>query len=190
MAVFKAEMKHDASTITKLMITRYNTFQYGKKMIRFVIAIALILYGLYADPTMFTPMVALIIGCLMIANLNIGPRMLAKQLIKQMGGAFPHSRYVFNASEFRFHEEADPVPYRRLIRLIEERQYFYLYVSEDSGYMVDKATITGGDVQGFKQLLAEKTGLKWQRPNSLLTFNLRSLFPKWKKKDTNPNLKG
>lgn len=191
MAVFKAEMKHDASTITRLMTTRYNTFHYGKKLIRMVIAIALILYGLYMDSSMLTPMICLFIGCVMIANLNIGPRMLAKQVIKQMGNQFPHSHYVFNASEFKFHEEAEAVPYGKLIRLIEERQYFYLYVSEDSGYMVDKATITGSDVNGFKQFLTEKTGLKWERPASLLTFNLRSLLSKRKRKDTPPStLKG
>ena len=62
MAVFKAEMKHDASTITRLMTTRYNTFHYGKKLIRMVIAIALILYGLYMDSSMLTPMICLFIG--------------------------------------------------------------------------------------------------------------------------------
>ena len=164
----------------------WKKYDYGKKLIRMVIAIALILYGLYMDSSMLTPMICLFIGCVMIANLNIGPRMLAKQVIKQMGNQFPHSHYVFNASEFKFHEEAEAVPYGKLIRLIEERQYFYLYVSEDSGYMVDKATITGSDVNGFKQFLTEKTGLKWERPASLLTFNLRSLLSKRKKKDTHP----
>ena len=183
MAVYQAEMKHDASTITRLMIARYNTFQFGKKLVRYGIAIVLVLYGLYADTSMLTPMICLFIGCVMIANVNIGPRMLAKQIIKQMDGQFPHSRYAFNVSEFKFPEEAEAVPYHKLIRLVEERQYFYLYVSEDSGYMVDKSTVTGGDIQGFKQFLAEKTGLKWQRSNSLLTFNLRSLFSSEKKKN-------
>lgn len=177
MALYQAKMKHNASTITQLMITRYNTFQYGKKMIRFVIALVLIGYGLYGDKTLFMPMVCLFIGCVMVANLNQAPKSLAKALIRQMGGQFPESSYEFEKSAFRFHAEAEPVPYGKLIRLVEDRQYLYLYVSEDSGYMVDKASISGGTPAELKEFLSAGSGQKWTRPNSLLTFRLTSLFP-------------
>ena len=177
MALYQAKMKHSAATITQLMITRYNTFQYGKKVIRFVIALILIGYGLYGDNTLFMPMVCLFIGCVMVANLNQAPKSLAKAVIRQMGGQFPESHYEFEKNAFRFHAEADPVPYQKLIRLVEDKQYLYLYVSEDSGYMVDKATISGGTLADLKEFLASGSGQKWTRPNSLLTFRLTSLFP-------------
>lgn len=191
MAAYEAKMKHSAETITKLMIMRYNTFQYGRKLIRFVISLVLIAYGLYGDKTLFMPLVCLFVGCVMIANLNQAPKSLAKKVIAQMGGQFPQSAYRFESSSFSFHKETPAVPYSKLIRLIEDKQYFYLYVSEDSGYMVDRSTVSGDGAAGLKAFLAEKTGMKWFRPNSLLTFNLFSLFPKWKKRHKNPSdLKG
>ena len=61
-----------------------------------------------------------------------------------MGGHFPKSDYCFYEKEFTFHDKEEPVPYKRLIRLIEDKQHLYLYVAEQSGYMVDKGTVTGG----------------------------------------------
>lgn len=178
MPIYRAKMKHSSDTIRRLIQTGYDTFQFKRKLINAVIAFGLILFGLYADQSMFMPWIALFAGCVMLANLNVIPKKQTREVLNQMGGKFPRSDYSFYEKEFKFYDKGDPISYKKLIRLIEDRQYMYLYVSEQSAYMVDKATVTGGDAEDLKTYLAIETGLKWSRPASLFSFKLADLFPK------------
>lgn len=188
MAKYQAKMQHNKDTIYKLVQTQYDTFQFHKKLIHTAIAFGLILFGLYADASMFMPIIALFVGCFMLANLNAYPRAQAKEVLKMMGENYPQSTYAFGADSFTFNPEADPVPYSKLIRLVEDRQYLYLYVSQQSAYMVDKATISRGKDLDLREFLAIETGLKWTRPASILSFRLKDLFPENKDKYKGPRL--
>jgi len=188
MAKYRAKMQHNQSTIYKLVQTQYDTFQFHKKLIHTAIAFGLILFGLYADKTMFMPMVALFVGCIMIANINAYPKAQAKEVLKLMGENYPQSDYAFGDTSFTFNPEADPVPYSKLIRLVEDREYLYLYVSQQSAYMVDKKTISRGKDIDLKDFLAIETGLKWTRPASLLNFRLKDLFSQKEDRPKGPRL--
>lgn len=188
MPIYRAKMRHSAQTIRKLIRTGYDVFMFHRKMLNTVIAFGLILFGLYADQSMFMPWIALFAGCVMLANLNAVPNMQANQVLNQMDGKFPESSYCFYEKEFKDHEKGDPIAYSRLIRLIEDSQYMYLYVAKQSGYMVDKHSVTGGDLSDFKEYLAISTGLKWSRPASLFNFKMSDLFPQ-KEKYKGPRLK-
>lgn len=189
MAKYRAKMQHSKDTIYKLVQTQYDTFQFHKKLIHTLIAFGLILFGLYADQSMFMPLIALFVGCVMLANLNAYPKAQAKEVLKMMGDNYPQSDYYFGGGSFTFNKEAEPVPYRKIIRLVEDREYLYLYVSKQSAYMVDKRTISRGEDLDLKEFLAIETGLKWTRPASLLRFNLKDLFPKTKDDYRGPRLK-
>jgi hypothetical protein len=171
-------MRHSAATIHKLIQTGYDVFRFRRKLLNAAIALGLIFFGLYADPSMFMPMIALIAGCVMLANLNAVPRMQANEVLKQIGNKFPKSDYSFYEKEFKDHDKADPIPYTRLIRLIEDRQYLYLYVAEQSGYMVDKGTFSGGSVSDFKTYLEIETGMTFSRPASLFSFKITDILPR------------
>lgn len=186
---YRAKMKHSADTIRKLIQTRYDTFRFGRKLLSAAIAFGLILFGLYADPSMFMPMIALFAGCVLLANLNAVPRMQAKEVLQQMGGKFPRSEYAFLEEGFRFYDKGETIPYGNLIRLVEDRQYLYLYVSEQSAYMVDKSTVTGGSPEELKTFLKIETGLSWTRPASLFNFKVKDLLPSREKEPQGPRLK-
>ena len=109
MAKYRAKMEHNRQTIYKLVQTQYDTFQFHKKLIHAALALGMILYGLYADSTMITPLIALFVGCVMLANLNAYPRMQAKQVLEMMGEEYPKSDYHFEEDHFTFNEEAEAV---------------------------------------------------------------------------------
>lgn len=189
MPIYRAKMKHSEDTIKKLVQTQYDTFQFGRKLLNTVIAFGLILFGLYADQSMFMPLIALFVGCILLANLNAVPRMRAREVLQQMGGKFPRSDYSFLEKGFKFYDKGELLPYSSLIRLVEDRQYLYLYVSEQSAYMVDKDTVTGGSVDDLKTFLKIETGLTWNRPASLLSFKLKDVFQKKETEYQGPRLK-
>ena len=176
MEKFTAAMVHDKDTITKLSVTQYNCFEFKSKLERIVIANAIIVYGLFSNQSMYTPMICLVLGCILIANVNLRPRVRANKIIEQIGGRFPRSSYSFTDTGFSDGGEGKMLPYLQLIKLVEDRRYIYLYVSSQSAYMVDKASIKGGTVDEFKTYLAGKTKLKWTRPVSLLTFGIKDII--------------
>lgn len=188
MPIYRAKMKHSADTIKKLVQTQYDTFQFGRKILNMAIAFGLILFGLYADPSMFMPLIALFVGCVLLANINAVPRMRAKEVLQQMGGKFPKSDYSFLEKGFKFYDKGEIIPYSSLIRLVEDRQYLYLYVSEQSAYMMDKGTVTGGSLEDLKTFLKIETGLTWTRPASLFNFKLKDVLRK-KEEYKGPRLK-
>ena len=175
MEKFTAAMVHDKDTITKLSVTQYNCFEFKSKLVRIVIAIALIVYGLYANQSMYTPMICLILGCILIANVNLRPRVRANKIIEQIGGRFPRSSYSFTDTGFSDGGEGKALPYSQLIKLVEDRRYIYLYVSSQSAYMVDKASIKGGTVAGVAAHLRHKgyhkTGRQFSGAAARLSFS-------------------
>ena len=189
MAKYRAKMQHSQATIYRLAQTQYDTFQFHKKLIHIGISAGLILFGLYADQNMYTPMIALFVGCVMLANLNVYPRSNAKEVLKIMGDNYPRSDYVFGVDSFTFNAEAEAVPYKKIIRLIEDREYLYLYVSKQSAYMVDKRTVSGGSLEDLKTFLAIETLQKWSRPANILNFRFRDLFPNTRDEYKGPRLK-
>lgn len=190
MAKYKAKMNHNQATITKLVQTQYDTFQFGKKILFYIIAMGMIFYGLYADSQMFTPWICLFLGCVMLSNASLSAKMTAKKIIKQMDGKFPKSEYTFDEKGFKFYKEGEEIPYSRLIRLIEDKRYMYLYVSEQSAYMVDKTTVSDNDVEGLKSHISYESDLKWTRPPTLLNFGLNTILENRRKKDhQGPRLK-
>jgi len=190
MARYTASMKHDARTIGKLVETQQRTFQFGRRAAHLLVSVLLILYGLFVGKGSFTSYLALVAGCVMVTGLNAGIRRHAQRIVQQMDGDFPQSRYTFFEKGFRFYDKGEEIPYGKLVRLVEDREYLYLYISGQSAYMVDQSTISGGSPAELKAFLRAKTGLSWTRPNSLLTFSLPAL---WKRSgrddDQGPRLK-
>ena len=167
-------MQHDEGTIEKLVLMQYNTFQLKSKIIKIVISIAMLVYGVVTiESKMFTSYICLFLGSVMIAGLNVRPKSNAKKLSEQMKGRFPSSDYRFSSKGFRDSEKSKEIPYKKLVKLIDDKTYLYLYVSEESAYMVRNASVKGEDrLEGLKKLLSDKSGLKWSRSASIWSFNI------------------
>jgi len=175
MVSFTAKMQHSEKTILRLVETQQKTFQFPRRIAYSLLACLLIIYGIYADKSMLTPYLALFAGCVMVTGLGAGARRQAAKVIRQMNGSFPRSDYSFDGSGFRYYDKGEPIPYGKLIRLVEDREYLYLYISRQSAYMVDKSTVKGGPDE-LKTFLSERTGLSWERPVSLFNLSIKTLL--------------
>ena len=71
-------------------------------------------------------------------------------------------------------EKAD-YTYDTIARMVEQPDFLYLFPNANQAYMIDTETLEGGDLSSFKSFLAEKVGLEWTKPVSLLTLNLKQL---------------
>lgn len=181
---YTARMKHTADTITKLVLMQYNTFQVAKKVIRIVIAVGLIVYGVMSFSSgMITPLIAFFFGSVLISGTDVRAKYNAKKIIKQMNGRFPSSEYTFTETGFKDAEKSAEIPYGKLIKLIDDKEYLYLYISTQSAYMVDSSTVTGKNgLEGLKELVSDKANLQWVSPVTFFNFNIYSFRDKTKRK--------
>ncbi len=174
---YTALMKHNSETIEKLVLMQYNTFQTGNKVIKITIAAVMIAYGVItAGSGMITSYLCLFLGCVLLAGLNVRAKSNAKKIIAQMDGRFPESEYHFSREGFRDSDNSREIPYRNLIKIIDDQSYLYLYITKESAYMVNSRSVYGKDgLTGLKDLISEKTGMKWEKPASFWNFNINTL---------------
>ena len=175
--LYTALMKHNAETIEKLVLMQYNTFQIRKKIVMILISLALIAYGVFTYRSgMITSYFCLFLGCVMIAGLDVRAKSNAKKIIAQLNNKFPSSQYYFSSAGFRDSEKGKEIPFQSLIKLLDDKKYLYLYVSRESAYMVNNASVYGeGGLDGLKQLISDKAGIKWSKPSSFWNFNIHTL---------------
>jgi len=73
--------------------------------------------------------------------------------------------------------EAKITDYKNLICLVEDESYLYFFQTSQYGIMVPKASVNGNNgAAGLRELVSKNTNLSWQRPNSLLNFNIGKLL--------------
>ena len=169
-----ARIQHSEQTIRLLCRTQYSTFHFRQKALKCAAGLALAvcgLYGLFGDWSA----IFIFLGCWLLVSLNLPAYSLARQTLEQLGGHFPLAKYKFADDRFTFIGEngETAVPYDKLIRLVEDDKYAYLFAGELVTYMVDKSTVSGG-IDAWKTMIAKRSGLVWTKTNRLLTYSLRS----------------
>ena len=102
---YTAKMEHNSKTIEKLVETQQRVFQFGQRVGYMLISALLIIYGLYADKSMYTSYLALFAGCVMVTGLSFNTKRHAQALVKQMEGNFPKSNYTFTDQGFTDYSE-------------------------------------------------------------------------------------
>ena len=67
------------------------------------------------------------------------------------------------------------IPYGKFTRLVEDRQFLYLFVTRNSICMMEKDSIKPADLMAFAKFMEDKTGLKWSAEKSFLSMSIYDL---------------
>ena len=81
--------------------------------------------------------------------------------------------YAFGPDKLHLREGSMDIPYKKFTKLVEYRQYLYLFESRNSVCMMDKESIKPADIMGFAAFLEKKNWLKWQAEKSSEHEHLR-----------------
>ena len=180
MVLYQAEMQHSAETVKRFTHLQYDTFEWWRKLVLFILSALLILFGVFfGSSSGFSILTVFCIfaGSILFTNLNTRANMVADQVIEAMQETYPVLQYSFSESGFTDGKDRPTVSYAKLFRLISDEEYLYLFASKASGYMIRKKSITGeGGAQGLMDLISQKSGLSWQNPVSFLTFSIKDLY--------------
>lgn len=176
-ARYTASMTFSEASVKTLCRTQYNSFRWRKKLFRFIVALMFIGCGLFLISSQVLGICMIAVGCFMITGSNLQPNQMARQVLKEFGGRFPVVHYWFGPEGICFNEKGEkPSPYSGIIRLVEDKEYLYVYVSELSAHMIDASTVKGKDGRdGLKKYLSGKCGLEWTVPLSGINITLGNI---------------
>lgn len=176
MLQFTGKMNYSEDSVYKLTEMQHRTFQSGTRLATFAFAVVLLLIGFSLGISSAFGICALFVGCIFITSINARSRNTAKTLISQLNGNYPHMVYEFTDSGFSSTEESERTRYSSVLRLIDDGSYLYIYVTEAKAYMIEKSSVVSvGNKNDFLDFIAEKTGLSWERPTTIMNMNIRSL---------------
>lgn len=171
--MYTAGMEFTSETIRKLTQMQYDTFSFGRKLGQGLASVLLIGMGLIMGSTI--GVLALAVGCFLIVSLNYRPKNTADQICRSYKGKFPKLSYTFTSWGVSTSQVPEPVSFDRFVRLIDDGKYLYMYVNTATAFMIDKSTVKCGTADELKDSIAERSGLKWKKPNSILSLKLSSL---------------
>ena len=174
---WRGSVTHTERTIQRLYRTQYYAYSKGKILLRMGIGLALILAGVLAQLPTWLRAMLMLVGTWLAVSGDFPAQLRADRALQARKAALPAMHYEFYEDRiFLSGEGSMNLPYERLRRLAEDRDYLYLFETRDSVCMVERASLRPADDKAFKAFIEEKTGLYWRREGSLLSFGLADLI--------------
>ena len=169
---FDITMQHTEESLYALSHMQYDLFCTRNFIARSILSIALIAAGAYFLNRFWGILLLAYGGYLMTSSYSSSNHSV-KQLLAQIeasGSGFPSSRYRFGEKGIRItwhpgmkdENDLDPVGYGDILKLGEDRDYYYLFPTDRGGYCVPKAALNDQE-KAFVTFLEQKTGKHFYR---------------------------
>ncbi len=177
MALFTASIKQNTETIRQYASVLFNVFYSRIKIIGFLISVFLVLTGGFIVKREGISLLLIFLGCILFTSLDAPARYMANRVIALFHGSFPLLVYSFYDDYFLLNDKETKISYDSLIKLIEDEKYYYLFQTKQYGIMVRKDSVSGDTAEeGFKEFIGEKAKLKWEKPPTIMSINLKTLI--------------
>lgn len=171
---FTAHIHHTYDTILRMCRAMDDTFFFKRKILMALGGMALAVLGVWNMESV-AGILFLMIGCWLLASLNLPAKNQADNIKKALSGKYPQNKYEFFDKHFVLYaQNQDIINYSKLVRLVEDEGFCYLCLNEQAGYMLEKASL-GNELENFRAFMQKATGLEWTKPYRLSTFNIRHL---------------
>ena len=171
---YTAMIRHSYDTILRMCKTQYGINNFKNRVLIMLGGIVLAIVGL----PMINSLIGLLmvmIGCFMITSVDMPARMQADEVKKALDGKYPQNRYDFYDNYMAvIAKNQDIINYDRIIRLVEDEMYCYLWISKSASYMIEKHSL-GREIDGFMAFMEKATGKAWEKPQKLTGINLSTI---------------
>lgn len=177
MADYHATIEHNETTVRLMARAQFDAFRPKSFYFLLFLALALLAAAVFVPGlSQQLKILCIVFGSFLIVGLNSPPRQLADQIIRSLNGRFPVIRYSFGEESAALEgtDTADTLHYNEIIRLVEQKDYLYLFIRNRSAYMIDRSTAEPDD-EGLMAFLEKKTGLAWTRNRSIWNTSLKSI---------------
>jgi len=179
---FTAVIKHDEKSITRLAKVQYNVFQMGKKAIFVLSGVFLILLAVFGNLNLQAAGVLAFIGCMLWWFSDFPARITAVRMNQAIGKKYPKVEYYFYEKEVSITDGKEwfHMPYSIVQRFFEDKEYWYLFLTTSTSYMIPKDSLKKGDAQKFTTFIENRTGLKAEKPVAVMGLSIKSIVTRIK----------
>ena len=174
---YTASIDHSEKTIERLYRTQRRTYDRGRIFLRLVLGFGMVLAAaLVALPT-WLKAILLLVGAWLMASGDFPAQIRADRAVQDRGGSLPKMRYEFYEDHLKLTGEGSMnIGYRKLNRLLEDREFYYLFLERDSVCMIDRESLKPAKQEDFRLFLENATGLNWRQEKSFLSIDLADLI--------------
>ncbi len=173
---FFRHFDHSEKTIKRLSEVQYVSFQKLSMLIQLLIGAGFLYFGAFVIKDIVVQVLFLLFGSLLVVGLKEMPKFKADKIITLCDGKYPSSDISFkdDCIEVSTSGKTMTVGFDSLVRLVEDDQYNYMFISRDSAFMFPKQE--DPSEAELKLFLSEKTSKEWIKVRKLLFVSFRSLF--------------
>jgi len=191
-ALFTAGMAHNEKSIRRLAVLQYDLFQPYRKIVILLAGFAMILFGFFGGLNLQGASVSVFLGCLCLWFSKAPAQVTANRMVDAIRGKYPRTELYFREEEVAVTDGKEwfYMPYSMIQRVVQDKEYYYLWLTRATSYMIDKATVDPADLKAFQSFLEGKTGLLMEYPPSLLRFNLSAVVRRIKNVRAQKNRQG
>ncbi len=174
---YTARIDHTEKTINALFRAEYHAFEQRRMLFRFLLGLGLILAAFLVPMPKWVKAILLLLGAWFAASLDFPSQIRADRTIEARHGVLPGMRYEFHPDRVVLTGEGSmTIPYGKFTRLMQDRDYLYLFISRDSVCMLERASLKPQPPETFMRFIEEKTGLNWRREFSYFSLNLADIL--------------
>ena len=173
---YTAEIQHSKETFQRLAKVQHNEYGLVFKFTMMIVGTVSLLIAVSTGVDNTFSILLLFTGGLAFSGLNMPAQRNAEKLSSLADGNFPHTKYSFLEKEIRITsgESTTSLAYTQIYDLLEDNEYFFLFLNSSAGYMVPKTAVRPADPNGFSAFIENKVGLKPHRSTNLLALNIRA----------------
>ena len=174
---FSAKIEHTEKTIESLYKAQYHAYEKKKMLIWMAVGFVLIFVAAFSSYPTWAKAILLLIGGWVVVSVDFPSQIRADKALEVRKADLPKMEYEFNKDQMKISGEGSmSIPYKKIVKLTEDKYYFYIIFSKDSICMIDKSTVRPKSEKELKEFLADKTKLYWQNEKSFLTMNLADVM--------------
>ena len=163
---YEGKIKHTEDSIRQMYKITYNVYHMKRSTGRMIIGMGLVAAGILLEMPMAVQGILFMIGCWLLVSKDFPAKCAADEALearKKKNLELPAMVTAFFETHAELKGEGRMrLEYKCFERLIEDNQYFYLFLGKDSVCMMEKESIQPKDCEKFKEFVTEKTGLQWR----------------------------
>jgi hypothetical protein len=174
--VYTAGIQYSAESIKRLCQVRRKTFETTKRLTTLAASFLMILVGLFLSRENQLGVLMMLCGSILIMGIDAPATALADRIIHQFKGKdYPKIFYYFSENGITTNEMPEECPYHRIIALVEDKEYFYLFQNKLAAFMIQRSSL-GEHQEDFKEFVSAHTALQFFEPFRLQNMNYRRLL--------------
>lgn len=174
--LYRAKIAHTEKTVEQLYKMQYYVYEKPRMILRALIGFGLVAAAVVSGLPTWGKTLLLLVGAWLLVSRDFPAAVRADRALSERKAKLPDMSYGFGPDGVHLSGEGSMnLPYKKFTRLVEDKQYLYLFVSRNSVCMMEKDSVKPDDIMAFAAFLEEKTGLKWRAEKSFLSMSIYDL---------------